>query len=248
MVALEQQVGERERELTATKHDLQRVQDEYLHAVGDRYRTLNDIESRTLAAEVAAGLREPEADADGETAGADDDTTNDEASSGAECDQAVGARRDLKSMFRTLAKTIHPDLALDGPARWRRHSLMAEANRAYAERDEDRLRLILELWQREPDADLEDHTLTETQRLERRAARAEARMLQLDAEFADLRGSAIWRLREKIEDARAKGWDLLAEMVQEIAREIQRANARLVTAETLARSVGPRQVRDTSKR
>ena len=102
--------------------------------------------------------------------------------------------QDLKKIFRNLARTIHPDLALDEPARWRRHSLMAEANRAYAERDEDRLRLILHAWERSPDAVLGDDPEADEERLRRRIAAIEDRLLELGREFADLESSAIAQL------------------------------------------------------
>jgi len=52
----------------------------------------------------------------------------------------------VRKLFRDVAKAIHPDLAGDDLARDRRHSLMIEANRAYALGDEEQLRLILQAW------------------------------------------------------------------------------------------------------
>ena len=54
----------------------------------------------------------------------------------------------------------------------------------------------------------------------------EERRLAMDAELADLCGTAIWRLHRKIEDARQQGWDLFAEMIREVEREIRRAEAK----------------------
>jgi len=45
----------------------------------------------------------------------------------------------LKKLYREVAKRVHPDLATEESERQRRHELMAEANRAYAEGDEARL-------------------------------------------------------------------------------------------------------------
>jgi hypothetical protein len=58
----------------------------------------------------------------------------------------------VRKLFRDVAKAIHPDLAGDHLARDRRHSLMIEANRAYALGDEEQLRLILQAWERSPEA------------------------------------------------------------------------------------------------
>ena len=51
----------------------------------------------------------------------------------------------VRTLFRDVAKTIHPDLALDEHPRHRRHALMIEANKAYARGDEEQLRWILQI-------------------------------------------------------------------------------------------------------
>ena len=56
----------------------------------------------------------------------------------------------IRRLFRDVAKAIHPDLSRDSDARDRRHALMIEANRAYAQGDEQRLRTILQSWERSP--------------------------------------------------------------------------------------------------
>jgi hypothetical protein len=53
----------------------------------------------------------------------------------------------LKRLYREAAKSFHPDLATNERERERRHWFMAEANQAYQERDEDRLRTVLRKWQ-----------------------------------------------------------------------------------------------------
>lgn len=222
LAALEQRLDERERALAAMRGELQHLQSRYLDAVGGYYRRLVDLDAETLALEIRLGLREPadaEPDEDaGSSAGADD---------GDGCGNRGAPSTDLKKMFRSLAKTLHPDLAIDEPARWRRHSLMAEANRAYAERDEDRLRLILHTWERSPEAIVGDDAGSDAERLRRRIAEYQARLAAIEREIAELRGSAIGRLKTKIDDARAKGWDLMAEMVAEVKRDVGRATARL---------------------
>ncbi len=133
-------------------------------------------------------------------------------------------------MFRDLAKVIHPDLAGDDLARYRRHSLMAEANRAYAERDGDRLRLIMRAWERSPDSLVAGDERGDGTHIDRQIASVEAQLLAIDVQFDDLRKSAIYRLKTKIDDASRQGWDLLAEMVLHVKREISTSNARLAVA------------------
>jgi predicted phage gp36 major capsid-like protein len=90
------------------------------------------------------------------------------------------------------------------------------------------LRLILRRWEMSADlpSDL-DEPESARARLERRIAAFDRHRIDIEAEMADLRTSAIWRLNEKIADAKRQGWDLFAEMVREVTREIRRAEARL---------------------
>jgi hypothetical protein len=219
--SLERELAAREADLAAVKTGLQRLQAQYFERVGALYAELTDLEAAVAVAEIRAGLRppsDPERDADDRDGGIDRES------------HAGGPTpsQDLKRVFRDLAKAIHPDLALDEPARCRRHSLMAEANRAYAERDADRLRLILRAWERTPELvfDGDDHA-GDRLRLEQRIAGIEQRLIQIDVEMADLEKSAIGRLKRRIDEARAQGWDLFAEMVLQVRREISQARGRL---------------------
>ena len=183
---------------------------------------LSGLEAAVLEAEIRAGIRPPfETEADAE-AGASTSGGDTQA-----CSNRGAPTDDLKRVFRDLAKAIHPDLAEDEPARCRRHSLMAEANRAYAERDEDRLRLIMRAWERSPESTLDDEPEAARARVQRRLAEVDARLVMIQAELDDLRSSAIWRLKGRIDEARRQGWDLFAEMILQVKREIGRATIRL---------------------
>jgi len=223
LAALELEVAARERDVTRLKRDLLALQSRYLDDIGGLYAKLNEIETAIADEEIALGLRLGTEGTEGteRTEGMPGPQTED-IGAAAGCGHRTAPSADLKRIFRQLAKTIHPDLALDGPARYRRHSLMAEANRAYAERDEDRLRLILSKWERG-----DTHGGDDLDSVPRRIAALEERRQAMDAELADLKTSAIWRLNAKMEEARLQGWDLFAEMLREVDREIRRATARL---------------------
>ena len=230
LATLELALTAREAELVLTREDLHALQSRYLSAVGGYYRQLVEIEAEAVDLEVRLGLREPVEAESGSAAG--EPTHPDDG-----CGNTAAPSGDLKKIFRNIARTLHPDLALDEPARWRRHSLMAEANRAYAERDEDRLRLILHAWERSPEAVIGADQEADDERRQRRIAAIEDRLLAIDAEWRDLRASAIWDLKGKIDDARAKGWDLYAEMVLEVKREVGRATAKLTSLRRTATKI-----------
>jgi uncharacterized coiled-coil protein SlyX len=222
---LEARLAEREAALERFKTELRDLQSWYLEKMGALHAQMNELDAAVADAEIRAGLRPPP--------GPDDDAEDDARSTADDpadllaCASRPMPSADLKRMFRDVAKALHPDLAPNDPARYRRHSLMAEANRAYANRDEDRLRLILQAWERRTDLAIELGPDADRQSVSRRLADIDARLLVIEIEFADLRRSAIAQLQTRIENARTQGWDLINEMVGELKREIARAFARL---------------------
>lgn len=230
--ALELQVGAREKELAELQSALARLQRRYLDEIGPLYAELVPLDEAVAQAEIAAGLRAPESDDKPEVGSLKSE--GDEAEGLAGCGPASAPSGDLKAMFRDLARAVHPDAGhadVDERTRFRRHSLMAEANRAYAERDEDRLRLILRAWELDPDFTVSNDPDEERARLPRRAAALTSRLVEIEAAFADLRRSAIFRLKEKIDDTQRQGWDLFAEMRRQVEREIAMGKATLAKLE-----------------
>lgn len=126
----------------------------------------------------------------------------------------------VRKLFRDVAKAIHPDLAEDDEARDRRHALMVEANRAYELGDEERLRLILQAWERSPDvvqgADLE----AMRERLVRRISQIEEQVSALTIDLATMKESSLWKLKAMVDEEAAAGKDLIADMVRRLRRDI----------------------------
>jgi hypothetical protein len=133
----------------------------------------------------------------------------------------------VRKLFRDVARAIHPDLARDDGTRDRRHALMVEANRAYAMRDEEQLRRILDAWARSPEAveGTDDRAIRE--RLERRLAQIEERLELYARDVAELRASPVYELKAKVDEAAARGHDLVADMVRRLKRDILAATHRL---------------------
>lgn len=133
----------------------------------------------------------------------------------------------IRRLFRDVAKAIHPDLAHDADARDRRHSLMVEANRAYALGDEEQLRAILQAWERSPDAVLGSDQEATRVRLVRRLTQLEEQLSARIAEFNDLKDSSLWKLKAMVDDEAAQGRDLIKDMVRRLNRDILVATNRL---------------------
>jgi hypothetical protein len=104
---------------------------------------------------------------------------------------------------------------------------MVEANRAYALGDEERLRSILDAWERSPEAVLGDDPEAARQRIVRRIAQFEDEFNLCAAELASLQDSPLWQLKVMVDDAAARGKDLVADMVRRLKRDIMAARNRL---------------------
>lgn len=104
---------------------------------------------------------------------------------------------------------------------------MIEANRAYALGDEDRLRSILQAWQNSPEAVPGSDPDAIRERLIRRIAEIEAQLDAHAAELALMRESALWKLKAMVDEASARGEDLIAEMKRRLQRDIMMARNRL---------------------
>ena len=139
----------------------------------------------------------------------------------------------VRKLFRDVAKAVHPDLARDEVTRDRRHSLMVEANKAYAMGDEERLRAILHAWDRSPEAVQGDDDEAMRLRLVRRIAQIEEQLEDLAAALAAVKASSLWKLKTMVDEEAAKGTDLIKDMVRRLKRDI------LVTTNRLDALQGP---------
>jgi hypothetical protein len=133
----------------------------------------------------------------------------------------------VRKLFRNVALTIHPDLADDEHTRHRRHALMVEANRAYALRDAEQLRKILEAWERSPESVQGSDPASMRLRLERRLVQIEEDLEMYARGVAELQASPLYELKKMVDDASARGRDLMADMVRRLKRDIMAATNRL---------------------
>jgi DnaJ-domain-containing protein 1 len=133
----------------------------------------------------------------------------------------------LKRMFREVAKAVHPDLATDEKERQRRAALMTEANAAYTEGDEARLRAILDEWASDPSAVTGDGVGAELVRTIRRIAQLEARIAKLDEQIQEVRDSELYRLMVEAQSGEASGVDLIAGLAHRARNQVAAARERL---------------------
>ena len=125
-----------------------------------------------------------------------------------------------KSLFREVAKRIHPDLAKDSGDVERRTRFMAEANRAYEAGDAEALRRILDEYQDGADAVEGEGIGAELIRIIRQISLARSRVVAIEHELAALRQSETGLLKKQAEESEQAGRDLLAELEAAVREQI----------------------------
>jgi hypothetical protein len=211
-------LGERGAEVARVKSDLDVFKIKYRQRVGLLHEQLDKLELAITEAElgelskrVATGSDSPSASPAGARPALLPRYTSDA----------------VRRAFRDVAKAIHPDLAGDELTRDRRHALMVDANRAYALRDEEQLRLILEAWERSPEAVQGSDPDAMRLRLVRRITQIQEQLEMLASDLAALKDSPLWKLKAMVDEAAAQGKDLVRDMVGRLKRDIMVATNRL---------------------
>ncbi|MEO7591404.1 MAG: hypothetical protein ABI134_09350, partial [Byssovorax sp.] len=136
----------------------------------------------------------------------------------------------LKSVYRTLVRRCHPDLAQTEEDRVRLGALMARINGLYAERDLRRLERLVEQT-RDALLDVAEKSVLERiAELEARVAWLSVLRENLQNELAALGRCATGELRRQVEAARGEGRDLLEELRRDLEREARRARGEIRAA------------------
>lgn len=137
------------------------------------------------------------------------------------------SRLSLKSLYRGVAKAVHPDLASDDEDRRRRQELMAQANQAYQSGNRQVLADMLSDWEQGSEVLSGLDIAMELVRVIRLIARARQNILAVGRQIDELRDTDIYRFKQRVDEAMADGIDLLAEMAASVDQDIVRARKRL---------------------
>jgi hypothetical protein len=225
LALLQTELAERELFLTNLRAELSAFEGQYLRQVGTLYAELDEWNAK-----IAERLAEEEGTEEAHTA-AEQARSQAEESSAAAHGEAASAQGftpspELKSLFREVAKRVHPDLATDEADRHKREQLMAEANAAYQKGDADALKRILEEYESSPESVKGAGVAADLVRAIRQIRRVRSRLSQIELEIANLIDSEIAKLRAKAEAARAEGRELLTEMAEDVRKRINVARRR----------------------
>lgn len=134
---------------------------------------------------------------------------------------------EAKKAYHDLARSIHPDLALDANEKERRHGLMAELNQAYSSGDQQKLDKMIEDLRHSPDTIKGDSVGDSLVRAIRQIYQIIKRFRELDREKAEAEASELYELKVKAESELAAGRDLLKQMAERTKTHILKASRRL---------------------
>jgi hypothetical protein len=131
---------------------------------------------------------------------------------------------EIKNLYRKVAKTIHPDLAVDETERVYRTELMARANAAYKRGDKQALEQILYEWEhRDEKPFFHEEALNESEQLERKIAQIKRRLAEIEARIGELKKSDLYKLLCRVKQANEDGRDLLGDMARDLQRQLLEA-------------------------
>ncbi len=198
LTALEADLAQGELDLATLQGELQAFEREYFRVVGVRYTEIDRIE-----AQIAEYMLSLQSSRDFEPS------------------------QNLKQLYREVAKRIHPDLATDEEERSRRQRLMAEANQAYEDADEERLRAILNGWETNSKSVKGEGVVTELIGTIRKIAQSQKRLKTIQEETQALEQTDLYQLKTKVITSQQAGQDLLVEMASQLDEQITAAKERL---------------------
>ena len=225
LTALESELIERELDLSTLEGELGAFEAEYLRVVGWRYAELDRLQARVAATWAA---REPDDDAARRAAVEALETAESSAAQTEQRGTEKAARSfdppaSLKSLYRTVARKLHPDLASTEDERTRRHQWMAKVNDAYQREDADALSSLFTDWETSPESVSGTGIPSELIRAIRQIAQVRRRLDSISQAVQTLRESELYALYQKCNVRSAGGGNLLEEMAARLDDQIAAA-------------------------
>jgi hypothetical protein len=225
LAAVRAALAGREADIAQLRSQLKAFETRYLHRVGVLYAELDEINARIAEREVdlydsdSARRRAHEARQRAQE-------THDAAFGAGEEPEEFDPPPNLKSLFRELARRIHPDFAGDEAEQKHFTLLMMRANEAYSRGDAETLQRLLDDRREIGDVSGESDALT-LQRVTRQIQHVERDIAALHREQEALLGSEIGQLFADAEAASREDRDLLTELATGLRERVADAQYRL---------------------
>ena len=225
LAAARSALAEREADLAQIRAQLVAFEGRYFRQVGVLYARLDELDARIAEREVdlydsdAARLRAREARQRAQE-------THEAAFAEAHAAEEFDPPMNLKTLFRDVAKRIHPDFARDEAERTHFTLLMGRANLAYRRGDAATLERLLDDHREAYAADVGESAGAELLLLTRQMRHAERDLAALDAERQALLSGEIAQLYLDAEAAAREHRDLLSELAAGLREQIADAERR----------------------
>jgi hypothetical protein len=225
LASVRARLAERESELAQLRAQLKTFEGRYLRQVGILYAELDDLEARIAEREVdlydsdSARSRAKEARQQAQE-------THDAAFGEAREAEEFDPPPSLKTLFREVARRIHPDFARDDAEQKHFTLLMARANQAYSHGDIETLQRLLDDHREISSFIAGEGAAAEFLRIARQIRHAERDIAALDAEQHTLLSSETAQLYLDAEAAAREHRDLLTELATSLRDQIADARYR----------------------
>ena len=201
--------------LSALQEEFRAFKARYAQAVGSRLAELAEVEQEIKEAE--ARVLGVAAEEDEEEMSADED---------APPGISVTGQTGLRKLFWSVAKVFHPDHAADEREAQRRHTIMAEASRAYREGDVESLHTLLGDEQLQAYCASAQHAEEEDD-LASRLLKIKDDLRTVEFGIKRIEQDRLYHLMLSVDAEAREGRDALAQMSERIGRQITKARRRL---------------------
>ena len=225
---LKDRLASSEEEMTDLRAELGRFEAQYTMQVGRLYADLDDIEAQIAEEEFKLVPDDEEIKKKAEELRRRAEESAARAREVAEgSDVKWQPTAEAKKAYHKLARTIHPDLALDAAEKEKRHGLMAELNQAYSAGDQVKLTKLVEDFRNSPDLVKGDSVGDDLVRAIRQISQVKMRLNELREEKLVAEVSELFTLREKMRAEMAEGRDMVTQMAARAVVQIKKSERRL---------------------
>lgn len=225
---LKDRLADREEEMADLRAELDQFEAQYSMQVGRLYADLDDIEAQIAEEEFKLVPDDEEIKKKAEElrrrAEESAKRAEDAAAHGSTNWQPTQA---AKKAYHNLARTFHPDLALDPAEKEKRHGLMARLNEAYSTGDQTALNKLVEDFRNSPDLVKGDSIGDELVRSIRQISQVKKRLKELRDEKLAAEHSELFVLREKMLAEMAEGRDMIKQIAARTVVQIRKSERRL---------------------
>lgn len=234
---LADRLADAEEEITDLRAELERFEARYTMEVGRLYAEQDEIDAQIAEEELKLVPDDEEIKKKVEELRRLADESAARAQAAADKDaEKWEPTAEARKAYHELARSIHPDLVLDDREKQRRHSIMADLNRAYSSGDQEKLRRFAAELRVSPEAVTGGTIGDQLVRAIRQIAQITKRLSDIKVEKQETFGSELYSLHTKAEDEAVAGRDMLKHMAERARTHIAKTQRRLENLKNVNRS------------